>query len=61
MKEIEKQHLSFHTDHEHIHAFFQDLGLALNRIMELHSQNRYAPNESTLTPFLPVPVENSVN
>jgi len=61
MKEIEKQHLSFHTDHEHVHAFFQDLGMALNRIMELHSQNRYAPYESNLAPFLPVPVENSVD
>lgn len=61
MKQIDQHHLSFQTDHEHIHAFFQDLGLALNRIMELHSQDRYASCESAPMPFLPEPMESSVN
>ena len=61
MKEKKQTHPSFQTDHEHVHAFFQDLGLALNRIVGLNAQENYVSYQINLTLRLPVPVESTVD
>lgn len=57
MNEKDQQHLFFETNHQHVHAFFQDLGLALNRITELslHDNSAFCCIKSV--PLLPAPVE----
>lgn len=57
MKEINQHHLSSQTNHEHVHAFFQDLGLALNRITELSLRDHSAFCHIKQVPLLPAPVE----
>lgn len=57
MKEKDQQHLFFETNHQHVHAFFQDLGLALNRITELGLRDNSAFCRIKAVPLLPAPVE----
>jgi hypothetical protein len=60
MKEKDQNHLFFQTNHEHVHAFFQDLGLALNRITRLSSKGNSVFCHSKQSPLLPTPVERMV-
>lgn len=57
MKEKNQHHPSFQTNHEHVHAFFQDLGLALNRITELGLRGNFSVCRIKQVPLLPSPVE----